>query len=81
MPSHLQVFLAKIANPSANGAQSLQPIHGNAALNGVMRSTVETLIKEPTFLGNSLLKDLIFCLYNSYIRDGGSASTVETRIK
>ena len=38
-------------------------------------------MKEPTFLGNSLLKDLIFCLYNPYIRDGGSVSTVETRIK
>ena len=32
--------------------------------------TVETRIKEPTFLGDSLLKDLIFCLYNPYIRDG-----------
>ena len=27
-----------------------------------MANTVETRIKEPTFLGNSLLKDLIFCL-------------------
>ena len=32
-------------------------------------TTVETRMKEPTFLGNSLLKDLIFCLYNPYIRD------------
>ena len=32
--------------------------------------TVETHIKEPTFLGNSLLKALICCLYNPYIRDG-----------
>ena len=44
-------------------------------------STVETRIKEPTFLGDSLLKDLILCLYDPYIRDGGSVSTVETRIK
>ena len=33
-------------------------------------ATVETHIKESTFLGNSLLKDHIFCLYNPYIRDG-----------
>ena len=44
-------------------------------------NTVETRIKEPTFLGDSLLKALIFCLYNPDIRDGGSVSTVETRIK
>ena len=31
-------------------------------------ATVETRIKEPTFLG--LLKDLICCFYNPYIRDG-----------
>ena len=40
--------------------------------------TVETRIKEPTFLGNSLLKDLIFCLYNPYIRDGKSVSLIKT---
>ena len=41
-------------------------------------STVETRIKEPTFLGDSLLKDLICCLYNPYIRDGGSVSLIKT---
>ena len=40
--------------------------------------TVETRIKEPTFLGDSLLKALIFCRYNPYIRDGGSASLIKT---
>ena len=39
--------------------------------------TVETRIKEPTFLGDSLLKDLICCLNNPYIRDGGSVSLIE----
>ena len=43
--------------------------------------TAETRIKEPTFLGDSLLKALICCLCNSYIRDGESVSTLETRIK
>ena len=43
---------------------------------------VETCIKDPTFLGNSLLKALICCLYyNPYIRDGGSVSTVKICIK
>ena len=42
---------------------------------------IETRIKEPTFLDDGLLKDLIFCLYNRYVRDGGSVSTVETRIE
>ena len=40
--------------------------------------TIETSIKEPTFLDNSLLKALIVCLYNPYIRDGGSASLIKT---
>ena len=40
--------------------------------------TEETRIKEPTFLGDSLLKALISCLYNSYIRDGGSVSLIKT---
>ena len=35
-----------------------------------INSTVETRIKEHTFLGDSLLKALIFCVYNPYIRDG-----------
>ena len=43
--------------------------------------TIETRIEEPTFLGDSLLKALIFCLYSPYIRDGESVTTVETRIK
>ena len=38
----------------------------------IIWTTVETRIKEPIFLGDSLLKDLFFCLYNPYIRDGGS---------
>ena len=38
--------------------------------------TVETRIKEPTFLGDSLLKDLIFCLYN--IKDWESVSLIKT---
>ena len=33
-------------------------------------STVETRIKELTFLGDRLLKALIYCLCNPYIRDG-----------
>ena len=57
-----------------NGSHSL-----NNAL--VTEYTVETHIKEPTFLDDSLLKDLMLCLYNPHIRDGGSASTVETHIK
>ena len=40
--------------------------------------TVETRIKEPTFLGNNLLKALIFCLYNPYIKDGGGVSLIKT---
>ena len=32
--------------------------------------TVETRIEDPTFLGDSLLKAHIFCLYNPYIREG-----------
>ena len=41
-------------------------------------STIETRIKEPTFLGDSLLKALIFCLYNPHIRNGGSVSLIKT---
>ena len=41
-------------------------------------STVETRIKEPTFLGDSLLKYLIFCFYNPYMMDWGSASSIQT---
>ena len=44
----------------------------------VLCSTVETRIKEPTFLSDSLLKALIFFLYNPYIRDGVSASLIKT---
>ena len=44
----------------------------------IQNCTVETRIKEPTFLGNSLLKDLLVCLYNPYIRHGGSASLAKT---
>ena len=40
--------------------------------------TVETRIKEPICLDNSLLKALIFALYNPYIRDGGSVSLIKT---
>ena len=40
--------------------------------------TVETRIKEPAFLGDSLLKALTFSLYNPYIRDGGSMSLIKT---
>ena len=31
---------------------------------------VESRMKQPTFVGDSLLKALIFCLYDLYIRDG-----------
>ena len=41
-------------------------------------STVETRIKEPTFLGDNLLKDLTVCLYNPYIRNGGSVRLTKT---
>ena len=40
--------------------------------------TVETSIKEATLLDNSLLKALIYCLYNPYIRDGRSESLIKT---
>ena len=40
--------------------------------------TVETRIEEPTFLDDSLLKALVFCLYNPYIRDGGNVSLIKT---
>ena len=40
--------------------------------------TVETRIKEPAFLFESLLKALICCLYNQYIRDEGSVSLIKT---
>ena len=33
-------------------------------------NTVETRIKEPTFLGNSLLKAIFCCFDNPHIRDG-----------
>ena len=33
-------------------------------------ATVETRIKEPTFLGNSMLKDLIFALYKHVLGMG-----------
>ena len=42
------------------------------------KPTVETRIKEHAFLGNSLLRALIFCLYSPYIRDGGSVSLIKT---
>ena len=45
-----------------------------------LRHTVETRIKEPTFLSDNLLKALIFCLYNPYIRDEGSVSLIKTCI-
>ena len=35
-----------------------------------INTTVETGRKEPTFLGNSLLRLLLFAFYNPYIRDG-----------
>ena len=35
-------------------------------------------LKEPTFLGDILLTYLIFCLYNPYVRDGGSVSLIKT---
>ena len=41
-------------------------------------STVETRIKEPSFLDDSLLKALICCLHNPYIRDERSASLIKT---
>ena len=49
--------------------------------NKIKCNTVEIRIKEPTFLYDSLLKDLIVCLYNPSIRDGGRVRTVEIRIK
>ena len=41
-------------------------------------TTAETCIKEPTFLDDSLLKALTFCLYNPYIMEGGSVSLKKT---
>ena len=75
-------------SPGSSGVDKLKPGRARCPTLVQLRDcfcrkmyTVETRIKEPTFLGDSLYKDLIVCLSNPYIRDGGSVSTVETRIK
>ena len=55
-------------DPGSSGVPGM-PVSSAAC--SLFSCTVETRIKEPTFLGNSLLKDLIFSLYNPYIRDWG----------
>ena len=40
-------------------------------------NTIEPRIKEPTFLGNSLLKDVIFAFSIHIFRDGGSVSLIK----
>ena len=56
----------------------------NKRINCIGRSPiaiVEARIKELIFLGDSLLKALIFCLLQSIYQGWGSVSTVETCIK
>ena len=71
--------LSSVSNDNIMVVQNFTCFGSNIA--STKRDTVETRIKELTFLGHSLLKDLMFCLYNPYIMDGGSVRTVETRIK